>query len=375
MAKAPWEPPPDPDFQELAAHAYGMWESDRPDVLAFDTETTGVAFNDEPFCVTGAWPSDIFGHASGYIEIADGDKERRGMVSRMLKETPIWVGHNLKFDIQKCLLSGLITQSDVQARSEKNYLHDTQALAHLDNEHRLKGLKHLAVELLEYDDTIDVPYSGARGKAGETRKVSKEKYELDTARRKLGLTKDDGFERVPRAILVPYAIRDAEFTLRLYDLLLPQITRHEDLHSLYLQEMELMVVLLEMEEAGLGVDEEYVKARVTEYRNRVLRHEHAVSEIVGKPVGPGEDEFNPASAPQIKAFFTAEGLERDSYDAENLKQMDHPLAAALVAMRADAKLLSTYFIPMLNETENGILHPSFRQHGTVTGRMSSGAAG
>jgi len=372
VAKAPaWEPPPDPDFEHLARETYSFWESDAPDVVAWDTETTGLTYFDSLFCVTFCWPG-LLGPTSGYVETVKYDGS--GTASSILKNTPIWVGHNLKFDIQKALLAGLITTTDVAQREEKGYLHDTQALAHMDDEHRDKKLKSLAVELLHYDDTIEVPYSGTRGKNGETRKVSREKYELDTARRKLKLKKEDGFHLLPRGIVVPYAIKDAEFTYSLYDLLMPRVARFEDLSSLYRQEMELMVVLLGMEEAGIAVDEEYLAQRITEYRNRVLRHEAKVAEIVGKPVGDGDDEFNPNSNPQLREFFEAEGQARESYDAANLKQMDHPLAAALIEMRADAKILSTYFAPMQKEMEDGILHPSFRQHGTVTGRMSSGGS-
>lgn len=372
MAKLPaWEPPPDPDFEQLARETHDFWKSDAPDVVAWDTETTGLTFFDTLFCVTFCWPG-MLGPTSGYVETVK--YEGSHTASTILKNTPVWIGHNLKFDIQKALLAGLITEYDVVKRQEQGYLHDTQALAHMDDEHRDKKLKSLAVELLKYDDTIEVPYSGTRGKNGETRKVSREKYELDQARRKLKLKKEDGFHKLPRGIVVPYAIKDAEFTYSLYDLLLPRVERFDDLSSLYRQEMELMVVLLHMEEAGIAVDEAYLAERLTEYRNRVLRHEAKIAEIVGKPIGDGDEEFNPNSNPQLREFFEAEGQARASYDAANLKQMDHPLAAALVAMRTDAKILSTYFVAMQHETKEGILHPSFRQHGTVTGRMSSGGS-
>jgi DNA polymerase I-like protein with 3'-5' exonuclease and polymerase domains len=282
------------------------------------------------------------------------------------------VGHNLAFDLQKAaLLKALRGRSSYE-------LHDTQGLAHLDDEHREAGLKKLMVSVLGWEDVIEVEIKSGPNK-GQMKKVPREKHEMETVRRKMKLTVNDPWSLLPRAVILPYAVKDAQATLELYTKLRPQVERYEDLWQLYQQEMELMLVLYDMAAAGLDLDLPYVEAQIREYGKRVARHELAIEQIVGKPVRTGKIPpkekdlfFNPNSNPQLREYFEARGFERDSYDEANLNEIDDPLARALPSLRADSKILNTYFVAMKREQRDGILHPNFRQHGTVTGRMSSG---
>lgn len=401
MAKAArTEPPPDPDFGALGLEAWRQWNQDQPDVLAFDTETTGLQFHDTPFCVTVAWTSPEGWPTAHYLELGvplpgrhwpDGRQATTDdAVAWMLANTPLIVGHNIKFDLQKLQLVGLLDRAQIVSTREVwgdkklTRIADTQALAHLDDEHRAKALKSLAVEVLGYDDTIKVEITSGPNK-GQTRKVPREKHELDAVRRKLKVKKDDGFQVLPRAVILPYALKDAEFTLDLYEHLDPLVHQHEDLSSLYDQEMELTLVFLDMETAGIGVNLPYVRDQITEYTSRVLQTEQRIEGIVGRavisavlPETPPEENapepFNPNSNPQIAEFFSHAGYEREKYDAGVLETLDHPLAPALLELRSDLKILNTYFRAIQRGTVDGVFHPSFRQHGTVTGRTSSGAA-
>ena len=67
--KPKWSPPPDPDYAALAAAGFAEWEQDRPGTLAFDTETTGLAYYDEAFCVTVAWTRPDGSIAGHYFEL------------------------------------------------------------------------------------------------------------------------------------------------------------------------------------------------------------------------------------------------------------------------------------------------------------------
>lgn len=375
MAKAaPYEPPPDPDFSALAQAGYEQWKRDHPKTIAFDTETHGTGFHDGAFCATLAWESagKIVGH---YFEI-DRHPPSLEMLTHIFRETQILVGHNLKFDLQKGVLGGWIHPSVYNGNP--HLLHDTEALAHLDDEHRPKRLKELMVSVLGWEDVVEVEIKSGPNK-GQFRKVPREKHELDTVRRKLKMTKEDPWSLLPRAIIMPYAVKDAQGTLGLYKYLRPRVEQFDDLWGLYAQEQELMVVLSGMEAAGLRLNREYVDEQVRVLGHKVLEHEQRIEQIVGKPVRTGKmtDKekplfFNPNSNPQIKEYFSALGYDRESYDADTLKTFDHPLAPALIALRKDSKILDTYFRAMKREQRNGILNTNFRQHGTVTGRMSSG---
>lgn len=369
-------PPPDPDFKKLAYTGFRAWQRDKPDLIAFDTETHGLAFYDEAFCFSAAWYRTDGGIEAHYFELDKFDSSNG--VRQMLRGDGVTpaetlVGHNLKFDLQKTMLAGLIRREDVWPAR----IHDTETLAHLDDEHRPKSLKDLMVSVLGHEDTVDVEIKSGKN-AGTFKKVPREKAELDVVRRKMKLTVNDPWSLLPRAVILPYAVADARGTLELYTKLRPLVERYDNLWSLYQQEQELTLVLLDMEHKGLGLVTPYVDEQVKVYGMRVLEHENRIEEIVGKPVRAGhippkekDKFFNPASNKQLAEFFKAAGFERDSYDKNVLKEIDHPLAPALTEMRGDSKLLNTYFRAMKSEARDDVLHPSYRQN-VRTGRMASG---
>ena len=291
------------------------------------------------------------------------------MVRTMLQGSARLVGHNIKFDLQKAVLAGLL---DAQKLA---HVHDTQILATLVNEHRPLGLKPLMVSVLQWDNTIEVPYkAGPKSKAGETRTVVAEQYAIQEARTALKLKKEDGYDLLPRGVIVPYAVTDATGTLQLYEVLRPMVEKHPDNWSLYRDEMELTLVLLDMENRGLGVSVPYVDEQVLLYQKKVLKTDIAIQQIVGMPVGKSSDsgEFNPGSDQQVKEMFTKLGFPRDSYAVKVLQEIAHPLAKAILQRRDDSKILTTYLRAIQREQRDNVLHPSFRQN-VSTGRMASGA--
>lgn len=345
------------DFSRLAREGMKSWMAYRPDVVAFDTETTGLEFYDSPFCVTAAWRTPD-GIRSFYFDLVEYEPSHL-IVQGILQETPTLVGHNLKFDLQKALLADLLKRPALASKT----LHDTEALAHLLDEHRRKGLKHLAHVLLGED-------------TDEETKVKEAKVAV---KKKLGLKseREIGYHMLPREVVVPYALKDAEFTLRLYELLAPLLARHPNLTTLYEMEMELSLVLLDMERAGFAVDLDYAERITKEYGRKILDAEASIEAIVSRPIGdkPAKGEFNPNSPKQVTEWFDEEcGITLLSTDKAHLRSVEHPLAQALLELRHVTKLHSTYLLPLLHETRNGVIHPNFRQHGTKTGRMSSGGA-
>ena len=339
----------------------GFMES-KPDTVAFDTETSGVGFFDEPFCVTLAWEDQ-----KHYFELKKFDST--GMLQEIFKHNCRFIGHNVKFDLHQLDYSGILDQSTFSG----HMWHDTQALAHLEDEHRPKSLKSLMVSCLGWDDIVDVEVASGPNK-GVIRKVPREKYELDKARREFGLTAEDGFDKLPRNIVIPYALTDAEATLLLYKYLRPRIETYPELWSLYKQEMDLTLVLYDMEKYGLGINEEYVRKTRKEYGLKVMVHNRDIALLAGKTVGNSKEDFNPNSPLQIRRFFEEKGLGNDggSYDDKALSAIPHPMAKKIRELRSDNKLLTTYLRPLCTETKDNVIHPSFRQHGTRTGRMSAG---
>lgn len=370
-----WEPPPEPDLERLTATGFAMWEMDKPTLIAFDTETSGLTYADHAFCATVAWWSNdvIQGviPAGHYFELSVPGCIQG--LERMFSAVRCMVGHNLKFDLHRAEAAGFFMPEQWDGVE----FHDTEAMSHLDDEHRPKGLKDLMVSVLGEKDTILV----------KDKEVPREKWEIDKAKlwakKKYGLAsvRDVGYDLLPRGTVVPYAIRDAVDTLRLAAALHPKVTRYDDLAQLYQQEMMLTrTAIYDVERYGMKVDRDYVKMQIREYRKKVLTAELAMESLVGKPVRSGKmtpkerpQYFNPSSNDEIGEFFRAVGEVRDNYDAEQLETVKHPLAPVLLSYRKDRKLLDTYFLALDAETgDDGVFHQSSRQHGTVTGRTSGG---
>lgn len=418
MAVEAYEPPPDPDFAQLASTAWRQWEMDQPKVIAFDTETTGLTYYDRAFGASVAWVSDdviqgrkVYGAWFDFDHLPNAQEA----VRRILSHADVIVGHNLKFDAHKADRAGIAP--DWTAKE----LHDTEAMAHLLDEHRRKGLKDLMVSVLGWHDVVQVtkrrknpdyvkelhkvmPSTGhAKGCPRDgtcaceswppsmleyTVDVPREKFDLDRAkewakkRYDLASIDDVSYDLLPRGTLVPYAIMDAVGTYHLGAALHPQVLAFPDLTELYEREMQLTRVIYDMERRGMATDGAYVQQQVSEYRTKVLQHEATIQSIVGKPVRTGKmtarerpQFFNPDSSDEVGDFFArAEGFRRDSYNADALKEIQHPLAGTLLAYRADAKILRTYLEALRKEVgPDGIYHMSMRQHGTVSGRTSNGA--
>ena len=308
------------------------------DLLAIDTETTGVGWHDEAFMISIAtskgsdvYDKRIMSNAEWWDIIT--------IISMRLSKADKIIMHNAKFDIQKLCRLGIPISVFVDK------FEDTQAIAHLIDEHQSTGLKFLAKKYLNESTDED-----------ETIKVY---------RRKNKLKKETGYEPIPNEILAPYAAKDAEFTLRLYEVLRARLSA--DLLPLYQIEKDLTLSLLGIEARGMQVDREYVKTKRKEYGDRIYQTKARIAELSGS-------EFNPQSPAQVIEALAQRGVRVEKTDKATLASVDDELASLIVSLREDNKIKATYFDAMSDEARTGILHPNFRQHGTRTGRMSSGAA-
>ena len=360
-----------PRLREFRWDSWADWATTRilkaaPPRVAVDTETTGVGFYDEPFAATLTWRDPDGSLVSGYYDLeSEGRQHRIEMLAAALSSVPSWIGHNIKFDLQKLLLTGVLNWPLIEAAE----IHDTQTQYTLLDENDRKGLKYLAVKVLKYDDTIEVEYkSGA--KKGQKRRVPKEEYRLNEARRKLGLKKEDGYHLLPRQLLIPYALRDTEFTLRLHEILTKRLERLNDLQilQLYADAMQLKRVLLRMEADGLRLDNEYLDRTTSAYGVKVMESWNRVVELTGKP------DLNPQSPAQVTQAFRDRGIYLETTEAAELKKLDDPLAGALMDYRDVKKMHATYFQGMQRERRDDLIHPNFNDDAARTGRMSSSSA-
>lgn len=328
--------------QGRACHALARVLIEKPSVIAVDTETTGLEFYDYPFCATISFRGRR-GIENHYISLeGEGEGGRKALLSNLLRLVPTWLFHNAKFDLQKLLLVGVITPQDV----EEKLIHDTSVIYHLLDENQPKGLKHLARTIL-----------------GEE---TDEEEQLAKVRRKLKLKKADGYFLIPRRYIIPYALKDTEFTLRLFEKSWPQLqSRGDGILDVYTLELDVMRVLLRMEANGLKLDLDFLKSATSDYGVRVMEGWQRIVELTSA-------EFNPQSPAQLIEAFAARGVLLESTGESVLKGVEDELAAAVLQYRQDKKIHTTYLQGLLKEQRDGKVHPYFNSTGAGTGRMSSG---
>ena len=347
-------------WAEWAEAAFNEYVDRPAEIVAVDTETKGLGFYDWPFSGQLTWRTD------GELKSFYFEYGTFGYLSAILQRAPTWVFHNAKFDLQKLLLADVIDEPMMESRE----IHDTQTQYALLDENGRKGLKDLAVRVLKYDDTIRVPYADKRKKEFPAvyREVSREKYLLDKTFRKMGLKKEDGYHLLPREVVVPYALKDTEFTLQLHEKLYPEILgKDEALQRLYRDEINLQLVLLRMEADGFALDVPYVESKASEYGARVMEG------LMGLVDLTGDQDFNPNAHQQIKAALKKRGVSVPDTQESTLLTLSDEFVDVLLQYRADKKI-HDYLAAIQRERLDALIHPNFNPTQARTGRMSSSKA-
>jgi DNA polymerase I len=309
------------------------------DVIAIDTETNYTSNSSDRFLVG---ISIAFGNDSVYIPIGHTDSLfgtenyfGEPFTTLLGNYKGIVVMHNAKFDL--AMLDGYIN-------IPTDRLMDTMLMSYLIDEEPPHGLKELAKIRLDWE----------------------EPKKLQAGIKKAGSY--FGYEAIPASVMSLYACQDAEMTLQLYYDLLEDFEEYE---SLWPREREFMLLLLKMEQHGLPIDLDsaaLVKVGLTSRLNalqQTLGFDPAKSSVLARklfgvpPEGLGLKPLN----------YTPSG-KPDTSEAV-LEKYGHPTTALVVEYRTTAKQLSSYIMPyMALAAETGRLRPTFKQHGTLTGRLS-----
>ncbi len=140
-------------------------------------------------------------------------------------------------------------------------------------------------------------------------------------------------------------------------------------------ERPLVRVLARMEEAGVGVDEDYLRTLAKRLTEEARTLEIEIQELAGEP-------FVVNSTKQLREIlYTKLGLATGkrtktgfSTDAQSLEKLrgQHPIIEALLRYREVEKLRSTYGDALLAEVAaDGRIHATFNQTVARTGRLSS----
>ena len=250
--------------------------------------------------------------------------------------------HNAKFDIK------VLARHGIRLRG---LTHDTMLAAYLLSESQI-GLKALASSRLGVEMT---PIEALIGKG------RKQKSMLE----------------VPAAEAGPYAAADADMTLRLAAILIPELEQDEALAALYRDlELPLIDVLVEMELAGVSLD----TAQLEELDTRL---DHEIESFTAQIYEDAGHEFGIASPKQLSVVLfeelglpktrkTSQGFSTDAQQLERLAE-SHPIVNHILQWRELTKLRSTYVesLPPLVSRTTQRIHTDYNQTVAATGRLSS----
>lgn len=185
---------------------------------------------------------------------------------------------------------------------------------------------------------------------------------------------------VPISKVAPYAVADAEVCLRLMPELQQELKEKGQWGLFQDLEMPLVLVLADMEFAGVRLDTNFLKQLSARLADRLVEIEQEIYQLIGHP-------FNVNSTQQLsKALFEELGLTPPdrarrtasghySTAASVLKELRqaHPVVERILEQREIAKIRSTYAEAFQHQVDvkTGRVHTSYNQTGSVTGRLAS----
>lgn len=178
--------------------------------------------------------------------------------------------------------------------------------------------------------------------------------------------------------VAPYAAADATVTLRAMHYLKPKLSERGLLELFERVEMPLVPIISQMERWGALLDLPYLKQMSAQFAELVRDLEARIFELSGmsfnisSPKQLNEVLFNHLKLSTTGLKRKQHGFSTDIVTLEALKGA-HPIIALLIEYRELTKLKSTYIdaLPQLVNPETGRVHTSYNQTGTSTGRFSS----
>lgn len=139
----------------------------------------------------------------------------------------------------------------------------------------------------------------------------------------------------------------------------------------------MIPVLFKMEKLGVKIDREYFKKLQDEFSKKVDYLTKQIYKVAGvefninSPVQLSDVLFNKLNLPTKGIKKTARGYSTGAKELEKLEDT-HEIIPLIIKYRELAKLLSTYITPLPELADkNDVIHTTFTQNVTATGRLSS----
>ena len=179
--------------------------------------------------------------------------------------------------------------------------------------------------------------------------------------------------------VAPYAVADAETTLRLMPLQIQELKRVNGEKLLAEIDLPLTPVLADMEMEGISLDLPFFEKMAKELSKRLGEIEKQIFDSVGKPFNINSTQqlsdvlFKTLNlVPPDKGNKTASGHYSTAAGVLDELSGKHPVVDWVLEHRELSKIKSTYVdaLPAVVDA-NGRVHTSYSQIGAVTGRLSS----
>ena len=319
-------------------------EVGRYEEFCFDTETTGFdIFNDrivglslavEPF---KAW----------YVPFKEENTPEYAEIVRPLFEDEriAKIGQNIKFDLM------VLRRLGIEIRGRK---YDTMILHYLLDPESRHNMNALSERYLNYKP-IEIETLIGKG------------------------SKQLTMDLVNVECVKEYAAEDADVTLRLKQVLYPQVEEIGLQHLYFEVEEPMIAVLADIEMAGVRIDSEALAVYAVELNRKLAELEAAIRTEAGEP------NLNINSARQLGEVLFGKMRIAEKPKMTKTKQFctdedylqsfarKHRIVDLILEYRGVKKLLSTYVeaLPQLVNRSTGRIHTSFNQAVTATGRLSS----
>ena len=346
----------DKDSAKTVTHDYQLVETEadikalvellsKQKQFVFDTETTNIdVYSAELVGASFA----IKAHEAWYLPMP-AEREACQRKLELLRplfedESLLKIGQNLKYDISMLAQYGI---------NVKGKMFDTMLAHYLIEPEQRHNMDYLAEVYLNY---LTIPIEDLIGK-GRQQKTMRE---------------------VPVELVKEYAAEDADITLQLYEKLLPLLKENGVEKLFYEIEMPLVPVLSRMEANGVKIDTENLQLISEEFGGEIHKIEEQIYQAARTP-------FNIASPKQLgeilferlrideKAKKTKTGQYATGEDVLQKLSHKHPIIQMILDYRSLTKLKSTYLdaLPALVNPKDGLIHTSYNQAVTATGRLSS----
>ena len=314
--------------------------------FAFDTETTGLDFNDAEIVGISFTTKKGTGY---YVPIKSDYQEAKTLLARFQPifsdQNKLKIAQNLKFDLH------ILKTYEIEIALP---IYDTMLAHFLLDADAKHGLDAMAQRYLNYDT---VKYEDLVGKG--IRKIS---------------IRDVSLEKIK-----DYASEDTDVAFQLFENLNADLQEIPKLLELAKNvEFPLIFVLADMERKGVSLDIDFLHEYSKELAIEQEKFQEAVFEEAGvrfnleSPKQLGEVLFE-----KMKIPYTEKKTKTGQYGTgeEVLSKLvkEHTIAKNIMEYRELTKLKSTYVdaLPQMIHPKTGRIHTSFNQTIASTGRLSS----